>query len=76
MADEPDNTILRLPREMRTTQFGHGERLELIERRIDEVHETVYTAACLAAHTNVRHDGVAERLEALEQRVERLEEKA
>ena len=76
MADEPDNMILRLLREMRSTQLDHGERLKLIERRIDEVHETVYTAAGLAAHANVRHDGVAERLEALEARVERLEEKA
>lgn len=81
MADEPDNMILRLLREIRAKQDEHssallqqGERLKLIDRRLDEVHETMYTVAGLAAHSNVRHDTVADRLDAVEERVRRLEE--
>ena len=76
MTDESDNMTLRLLREIRATQIEHTERLKTLDRRMDEVHETLYTAAGIAAHANVRHDAVAERLEALEQRVQTLEEKA
>ena len=83
VADEPDNMILRLLREIRAKQdehssvlSEHGQRLKMIDRRLDEVHETMYTVAGLAAHSNVRHDSVADRLEAIEERVRKLEEKA
>ena len=76
MADEPDNLILRLLREIRETQVDHGEQSKLLNRRMDEVHETVYTAAGIAAHANTRHDTVTDRLEAIEARLDSLEEKA
>ncbi|MCE7030093.1 hypothetical protein [Jiella avicenniae] len=83
MADEPDNLVLQLLREIRTdvgdvkaTLAKHGERLDHIDQRLEEVHETLYTVAGAAVHANVRHDTVAERLKTLEERVSRLEEKA
>ena len=76
MADEPDMMILRLLREIRETQLDHGEQLKLLNRRMEEVHETVYTAAGIAAHANIRHDTVADRLDAIEARLDSLEEKA
>ncbi|MBP0615041.1 hypothetical protein [Jiella mangrovi] len=83
MADEPDNLVLQLLREIRATLDEHseefksvGRRLDHIDQRLEEVHETLYTVAGAAVHANVRHDTVAERLKTLEERVSRLEEKA
>ena len=82
MADEPDNLVLQLLREIRETLGEHseqfrlvGKRLDHIDQRLAEVHETLYTVAGAAVHANVRHDAVAERLKTLEERVSRLEEK-
>ena len=82
MADEPDNLVLQLLREIRGTLGEHseqfrlvGKRLDHIDQRLEEVHETLYTVAGAAVHANVRHDTVAERLKMLEERVSRLEEK-
>ncbi len=79
---EPDNhTLVRL-REIRETVRGiakvqedHGRRLEHIETRIDEMHESMVAALGLAAHANVRHDTVEKRPTDLTKRVERLEKK-
>ncbi len=83
MADEPDNLVLQLLREARedvvdvkATLKKHGERLNPIDHRLEEVHETLSTVAGAAVHANVRHDTVVERLKTLEERVSRLEEKA
>ena len=75
MAEEPDNVVLMLLREIRTTQTDHGRRLEHIETRIDEMHESMVTGLGLAAHANVRHDTVEKRLTELTKRVDRLEKK-
>ena len=83
MVDEPDNLVLQLLREVRATLGEHsgqfaavGQSLDRIDRRLEEVHETLYTVAGAAVHANIRHDTVAERLKTLEERVSRLEEKA
>jgi hypothetical protein len=82
MASEPDNLVLTLLREMRTaisdiraTQDEQSRRLIHIETRVDEMHESMITGLGLAAHANVRHDGVEKRLADLTKRVERLEKK-
>ncbi|ORE99185.1 hypothetical protein [Aurantimonas sp. 22II-16-19i] len=82
MADEPDNLVLQLLREIRadigevkSTLSKHSERFDRVDQRLEEVHETLYTVAGAAVHANVRHDTVAERLKTLEERVSRLEEK-
>ena len=75
MVDEPESVILRLLREIRAKQGEHDERFERLEQRMGEVHDTVYAAAGMAMHANVRHDNVAEELAELRQRIEKLEEK-
>lgn len=79
---EPENHTLALLRDIREAVSGvskvqdeHGRRLEHIERRIDEMHESMVTGLGLAAHANIRHDTVEKRLSDLTKRVERLEKK-
>lgn len=75
MAKEPDNVVLMLLREIRSVQDDHSRRLESIERRVDDVHQSMVTALGLAAHANVRHETVEKRLSDLTKRIERLEKK-
>ena len=76
MSKEPDNVILRLLRDIRDKQDVHDTAFAEVNRRLDEVHETMYSAAGMAAHANIRHDGVADELKALRKRIEKLEENA
>jgi hypothetical protein len=83
MVDNVEDHTLRLLQDIWQSVNGlreilndHGGRLNRIEQRIDEVHETMYQVAGFAMHANVRHDTVTERLKVLEERVGRLEEKA
>lgn len=82
MAEEPDNLVLQLLRDMRreqtetrALQAKQAEALARIEQRIEEVHETMYSVAGFAMHANVRHETVTGRLKVLEERVSHLEEK-
>ncbi len=76
MSKEPDNVILRLLREVRDNQKKDSIRLEAIEGRMEEMHETMYSAVGMAAHANIRHDSVTDELKTLRKRVEKLEKKA
>jgi hypothetical protein len=80
MAEIDNEFIVRLPREIQATQAEHSrtfadhtERFIRLEKRRDEVHESMVTALGLAAHANIRHDGVDQRLDELTRRVEALE---
>ena len=73
MPEEPDNVVLMLLREIRSTQTDHGERLQHIEARVDEMHDSMITGLGWAAHANVRHETVEKRLTDLAERVKRLE---
>jgi phage shock protein A len=82
MAGEDDNIILRLLRDIRAKLDEHDGRFDEhdkqfaeLRQRMDEVHETLYTAAGMAAHANVRQDAVARELADLRSRIEKLEEK-
>ncbi|MDY8109497.1 hypothetical protein U0C82_10135 [Fulvimarina sp. 2208YS6-2-32] len=82
MADEPDNLILQMLRDIRSKLDDHDRRFDGVDRhfddvnqRLEEIHETLYTVAGVAVHANVRHDTVTQKLKALEERVGRLEEK-
>ncbi len=83
MAESPDNHTLRLLREirdsgeeMKSLLLSHGDRLDHIDQRLDEIHETMYATAGYAMHANVRHDTVNERLNKLEKRLVDLENNA
>ena len=82
MAEEPENVMLRLMREMRAKLDDvsmkleeHDHRFDKVDQRLDEIHETMYTTAGMAMHANVRHEAVSKQLDDLRKRVERLEEK-
>lgn len=83
MTEDTESMILRLLREyrsdfdeIRNRLNDHTRRFDILERRMEEVHETLYTAAGIAAHANVRHDHVARELEDIKARLKRLEERA
>ena len=76
MSVEPDNVLLRLMREVRAAQKIDSEKIATIEPRMDEIHETMYPVAGMSAHSNIRHDGVAEELAGIKERLKKLEEKA
>lgn len=79
MADDADNLVLRLLREMRQIQEEHSRKLEgirRIEQRLDDLHESTITALGFAAHANVRHENVRKELDELRERIERLEKDA
>jgi hypothetical protein len=80
---EDDNLILRILKEIQATQAEHGRilnnhttRFERVERRLDEVHESLYTSFGLAGHANVKTDMLEREISDLRERVKRLEEKA
>ena len=73
MANEPENITHVLLRQIRAAQDEHSHRFDRIEKRLDEVHESMVTSLGLAAHANVRHERVDKRLDDLARRVEQLE---
>ena len=87
MAEDDDNLVLRLLREIRAEQTGQratmesiGGRITTIERHMEDVKESVSYALGLSAHANVacettgeRLDRLTEKLSGLEARVEELE---
>jgi hypothetical protein len=71
MAD--DNVILRLLREIRADQQDQSKRLIRVERRLDEVHESMTTALGMAAHSNVVVEQFGQRFDELEDRLAALQ---
>lgn len=75
MADDDDNVVLRLLREIRAEQGDQGRRLVRVERRLDEMHESIATSLGMAAHSNVVVEQFGQRFdeEALRRRLSDLE---
>jgi hypothetical protein len=80
MAEEPNNLVLKLLREMpeildrhSAMHEEHRRSLATLSKKFDDWQETTATGFGLAADANLRHDAVAERLEDLTRRVEDLE---
>ncbi|MEM1316685.1 MAG: hypothetical protein AAGF29_00260 [Pseudomonadota bacterium] len=76
MADEPENVMLKLMRDMREEMHAIRADNQHIKQRIDEMHETLYTSAGIAMHTSVKQDTLTKRIDTLEARLVKLEEKA
>jgi hypothetical protein len=52
MAKEPDNIVLRLLREIRSTQDIHSSKLDRIEKQIDDLYKISTThSESLPMHT-------------------------
>jgi hypothetical protein len=80
MAEEPNNLVLKLLREMReildrhsAMHEEHQRSLATLNKKFDDWQETTGAGFGLAAHVNLRHDAVAERLDERTRRVEQLE---
>ena len=89
MADEADNVVLRLLREIRATQQNHGEMLKThwdalsahgsslgrLEKRIEDLYKISTHTLGVAVTAHERHETLEARLDQLSQRVDRLEAK-
>jgi predicted nuclease with TOPRIM domain len=80
MADEDDNIVLRLLREIRGKLDDHDRafeglqgRMVSIERHMEDVKESVGYALGLSAHANVAYETTGQRLDRLTERVDGLE---
>ena len=65
MASEPENLTHRMLRDMREILDDHTKRLERLDKRTAETHESVITALGFAAHANVQYETVDRRLDDL-----------
>jgi septal ring factor EnvC (AmiA/AmiB activator) len=81
VAKSPDDAVVLILRQIQSTLAEHGKLLAehsksfaRIEVQITEVNESMVSALGLAAHSNVRHEGVHRRIEELNERIEQLEE--
>jgi polyhydroxyalkanoate synthesis regulator phasin len=75
MAKEPDNLVLKMLREIRGRLDKHEERFDKIDKKLDDMSESLTFALGISMQANVRHESVQKKLDALEQRVNRLEER-
>jgi hypothetical protein len=80
MAEDEDNLVLRLLREIRSKLDDHdrsfeiiGSRMTSIERHMEDVKESVSYALGLSAHANVAYETTGQRLDRLSDRVAALE---
>ena len=80
MAEEPDNLMLRLLREIRETQDKHSALLEDHSRQFREMRremhdwqESTARAMGFAGHANLRAESLQKQIDALTERLERLE---
>lgn len=72
MAESDDNLVLRLLREIRAQQSEDGMRLLRVERRLEELHDSVGTALGFAAHANVVAERSGEQFDELRAQIESL----
>ena len=82
MAEEPDNVVLRLLREVRTAQqtqgemlTAHGGSLSRLEKRVEDLYKISTHTSGVAVTAHERHETLEARLDQLSQRVDRLEAK-
>lgn len=80
MADEPDNLVLKMLREMRQILdevrgkvFEHDERFLELRKQIEDWQETTSTGVGFATHAHVRTQALERELEELKRRVDELE---
>jgi polyhydroxyalkanoate synthesis regulator phasin len=82
MVDEPDNVVLRLPREIRAAQQAqevtleaHGGSLTRLERRVEDLYRISTHTLGVAVTAHERYESLEERIDKLSDRVNRLEAK-
>jgi predicted nucleic acid-binding Zn-ribbon protein len=80
MAEETENLILRLLRDIRAKQDDHDRRfgateqeLRDLRKSIEDWQETTSTGVGFAAHANIRTQAMEREIEDLKRRIEQLE---
>ena len=80
MAEEPDNLVLKMLREMRQALqdvrnkvYEHDGRFEEIKKSIEDWKETTATGVGFAAHANIRNDALEKEIADLKRRMDRIE---
>ena len=80
MAEEQDNIVIRMLREIRAQQIDDGRRLQRVERHVEELRDQMVTAmgiAGLASVATEKHgegmDEIRDEIMALKRRVQELE---
>jgi hypothetical protein len=58
MADEPENLVLRLLRDIRTTQDSHGVDLNYLKERVDDLYKISTHTLGIAANAHVRYEAL------------------
>lgn len=79
MTEETENLILRLLRDIRAEIAQTrgdvatvGQRITTLERKMDDVNESVGYALGLSAHANVAYETTGQRLDRLRETVDEL----
>jgi hypothetical protein len=89
MASEPDNLVLRLLREIRSSQIAqgevlgehgsilrdHGSTLARLEKRVEDLYKISTHTLGVAVTAHERYESLEARVENLSERLERLEAK-
>lgn len=80
MAEEPNNLVLKMLREIRQIldentdlHKQHQRRFDILEKKIDDRQETTATGSGLAMHANIRTQALEAEIADLKRRIERLE---
>ena len=79
MAEEPDNLVLKMLREMRESlaavrskQGEQDQRFDELHKAIEDWKETTATGVGFAAHANIRTDAMEKEID-LKKRIDRIE---
>ena len=75
MADEPDNVVLRLLREIRSKQDTQGATLEQVQKRVEDLYKMSTHTLGVAARAHERYETPEARVDKLSDRINRLEAK-
>jgi polyhydroxyalkanoate synthesis regulator phasin len=82
VADEPDNVVLRLLREIRASQqtqddtlAAHGGSLTRLEKRVEDLYKISTHTLGVAVTAHERYESLEERVDKLSNRLDRLEAK-
>jgi len=80
MAEEPDNLVLKMLREMREVLnevrakvYEHDDRFAEMKKQIEDSQETTSTGVGFAAHASIRTQALEKEIADLKRRLDRLE---
>jgi hypothetical protein len=81
MAEEPDNLVLKMLREMREALqdvrekvYEHDRRFDELRKQIEDWQETTAAGVGFAAHANLRTQAIEKEIAEPKRRIDRLEE--